>query len=113
MAGRHLQSARAELDLDALVGDDVDLAIDDGNAHPRPDKLARSATSAGIYGNRYVAEHRRPVERLRSSECRSPSRNADSRIAGQMVDDRSWWTTSRSEIAVSQRGHQLTMRLAR
>ena len=71
VARRDLQRAGAEVELDALVGDHRDAALDHGDDRPPSDQVA-VAHVVGVHGDGDVGEDRRGAGG-RDRECPSPS----------------------------------------
>ena len=82
---RDFQRAAAELELDPLVGDHIDLSVDDRHTHARAHELP-VALVGRIDGDGHVAEHRRRAHGR--DRDRPPTLNERIADRGEMVDDR-------------------------
>ena len=77
MTGRHLQRARAEVELNALVADHRDAPLDERDDHLAADRVAPSLV-AGIHGDGNVGEDRR--------HARGRDRHATLRTVGERIE---------------------------
>ena len=110
VAGRDLQRARAELGLDALVGDHRHAPLDERHDHLAADRVP-VALVVRVHGDGDVGrDRRRPRGRDRDAALAVGERVAD---VDELVVDVSSWSSSRSESDVWWNGHQLMIRFAR
>ena len=110
VARRDLERARAELRLDELVGDDGHAPLDERHDDLPADGVAVPLVLR-VHRDRDVGEHRRGPHGRDRDRAGAVARTGSGRTSS--VSSIGSWTTSRSEIAVSWNGHQLTIRFAR